>query len=286
MNEREIITERIHFLLPVLPKQERRAALGIVSYLQRKENLKLEIISVKTGVSKATITRLCKRVGYKGFRELRSAIGFGNLKEIIKEQTKEVSPGEIMKGVIQENTELMRKTCALVDDSYYYAVQAIIRAGIVLFFGNGDAILPCRLICMKLMKLGITCYAVNDQDIQLFCATATNDFTVVIAVSHTGRSASVVEAVKKAKESGAVTIGVTGAARAPLTKYCSVVLHTGIIEDNRGGDMIARRIGEQIVLETVYVSVLEKMDHIVRAKKMEGEENINRIYKLTESEKE
>ena len=76
---------------------------------------------------------------------------------------------------------------------------------------------------------------------------------VVIAVSHTGRSRSVVNAAKIAYEQGATVIGITAALKSPLQRYCTYVLYVGTKDTTDTKDIVSRRIGEYLVLETLYL---------------------------------
>lgn len=286
MNELEIIAAKLQFLIPSLSKGEKNAAIYITEHLAQLSELNLTIMSDEIGVSQATVIRLCKRIGYKGFLEFRNAVRSCRRKTEHEDGGEFDDIKELMNEVINGNIEIMKNAFALITGDYQRAVEAILSSRVITMLGNGDAIIPCNLIGIKLMKIGIPCWIVNDQDLQLFSASSMKAGDVAIAVSHTGRSASVVEAMKKAQERGAVTIGITGAAKSPLLKYCSLVLHTGTIEDVTGGDVIARRVGEQLVLETLYLKILEQIETSIKDKKMEGAENINRIYKLSEHEGE
>lgn len=290
MNELEIINAKIQFLIPSLSKGEKNAALYLMQHLDDIPELSLSLIAEEAGVSQATIVRLCKKIGYKGFLEIRNNIRASKHKKTALPPCDESSGQEdikrIMDEVINGNIEIMKNAYALISEEYIQAVDAIMKARVVSMFGNGDAIIPCELMSIKLMKIGIPCQVINDQDMQLFSASSMGKEDVAIAVSHTGRSASVVEAMKKAQERGAVTIGITGAAKSPLIRYCSVALHTGAIHDVTGGDVIARRIGEQTIMETLYLEIMSRIETSVKDKKMEGVENINRIYKISDLDSE
>lgn len=284
MNGLEIIKTKIQFLLPSLSKGERITAEYMADNLEKISELELLAISDEIGVSQATIIRLCKRIGYKGFLEMKKSVRAAKYEsepDSVSESANEFR--QLMQQVIDQNGEIMRKAYALVTGEYGRAVEALMSGNMIHMFGNGDAIIPCELLHIKLMKIGIPCCVVNDQDLQLFGASSMKEGDVALAVSHTGRSKSIVEAMKKAKERGACTIAITGAARSPLLKYCDIVLSTGSIEDHTGGDIIARRIAEQTIMETLYLKIMSRIEESVKSKKMEGAENIN-IYKLTEGE--
>lgn len=291
MDTLDIIIAKIQFAIPSLPKGEKSTAVYIAEHLDTVAQQNLSTLSSAIGVSQATIIRLCKRIGYDGFLEFRRSVRDSSRAAAPepegKHAEKEAAAADIrkiMSNVIAENSEIMKNALALVTDEYGRAVDSMCSARVINMFGNGDAIIPCELLGIKLMKIGVPCWVVNDQDLQLLSASAMREGDVALVVSHTGRSKSVVEAVKKAKERGAVTIGITGAVKSPLLKYCDIILHTGAVSAASGGDIIARRIAEQIIIETLYIKIMSRMEEIVKERKMEGAVNINRIYKIAEGE--
>lgn len=284
MGELDIIKTKIQFLFPSLPKGEKVAAEYLVEKLEYLGEMDLVAISEETGVSQATVIRLCKRIGYSGFLEMKKKIRSAKYDPGQISQTEDAENTRVvMETIIEQNIEIMRKAYALVSDGYEEAAEALVGARNIHMFGNGDAIIPCELFNIKLLKIGMPCIVVNDQDLQLFSASSMREGDVAVAVSYTGRTKSVVEAMKKAKERGAVTIGITGTAKSPLIKYCDIVLNTGYIEDYSGGDIIARRIAEQTILETLYLKIMSGIEESVKNRKMEGAENIN-IYKIDVTE--
>ena len=151
---------------------------------------------------------------------------------------------------------------------------------------SSATIIPCQLISLKLMKIGKACVVLNDQDMQVFCASSMRFGDVALAVSHTGRSKSVVEAMRIARERGAITIGVTAAAKSPLLKHCSYALLTGTVDDTTAGDIISRRIAEQTVLETLYLCTVDNNEKDIEEVKKQGAKVIEQMTKLSNEDSE
>ncbi len=289
MNDLDIIKARIIFVMPSLPKGEKKVANYLIEHLDDISALNLSSISGAAGASQATIIRLCKRLGYNGFLDLRKAAksfeyGSECAEELIYSEMDDIR--EIMQDVIALNEKIMANAYALITDEYEKTIDALLDAKIITMIGNGDAIMPCEFMGIKLMKIGIPCRVINDQDFQLLSAATMGPGDVLIGVSHTGRSKSVVEAVKTAQERGAITIAITGSAKSPLLKHCSIIIQTGAIDDKTGGDIISRRIAEQTIMETLYLKIMSRMEKSVKEKKMEGVKSLNEIYKISDSDLE
>ncbi len=273
-------------MLSVLPNSEKAAAVYLLDNLSNIGEMKLNTIAVKTNLSSSTFIRFCKRLGYSGFLDFRNDVRDAALLA----KAADMPPGAVvpmqqqMRMVIEKNIETMESTMALISDQYQEVLQALQQANVIIMFGNGDAIIPCDFIKIKLMKIGKTCVTYSDQDLQVFCASTINRGDVALAVSHTGRSKSVVEAMRIANERGAITIGITAFAKAPLLKYCQYVLYAGTVDETDAGDIISRRIAEQTILETLYMSMVNSSTNDVAFVKKQGAEAIIKMTKIVEDE--
>ena len=166
-----------------------------------------------------------------------------------------------MQNVIDSDRETMVSTLSLISAQYKSAGDAILNANRVFMFGIGDAIIPCESFSLKMAKIGRLCMSYSDQDIQIFAAGTAGEGDVVIVVSHTGRSCSVVNAAKIAYEQGATVIGITAALKSPLQRYCTYTLYVGTKDLTDTKDIVSRRIGEHLVLETLYLYYNVNVDH-------------------------
>ena len=199
MDHFDILKTKLQLILPSLPRSEKAAATYLVENLHRIGSLNLNTISAETNSSGATIIRLCKHMGYRGFLDFRNSVRMAEYPlydggDAVPAEHSSIR--ELMCAVIDKNNETVRNTLALISDQYEPAAIALREANIITMFGNGDAVIPCQLISMKFMKVGKACVVLNDQDMQMFCASSIRSGDVALAVSHTGRSKSVVEAMR------------------------------------------------------------------------------------------
>ncbi len=278
------IRMKLQFMIPALPSSEKAAAVYLMEHLAQIGDMNLNMIAGKASLSSSTFIRFCKRMGYSGYQEFRNEVHEAQLlfQPDMEDKSAVLPMKQQMKEIIDKNIETMKRTLALASNQYNEVVEALQNANVIIMFGNGDAILPCEFIKIKLMKIGKTCITYSDQDLQVFSASTIHQGDVALAVSHTGRSKSVVEAMRIAQERGAITIGITASAKAPLLNYCRYVLYTGTVDETVSGDIISRRIAEQTILETLYMSVLNRCTSDIAILKRKGAENINKMTKIFE----
>jgi DNA-binding MurR/RpiR family transcriptional regulator len=286
MDDLNVLRVKLQFMLTSLPSSEKAAAVWLMDNLQHVGDMQLNTICHKSNLNGASIIRLCKRMGYRGYLDfrddVRQAVSLMRSQSADGALMEQPSMQKLMATVIEKNIETMRNTLALINDQYDKVLTALQQANVIVMYGNGDAIIPCELIKIKLMKIGKTCIVYSDQDLQMFSASTIHPGDVVLAVSHTGRSKSVVEATRIACERGATTIGVTCFSKSPLLRYCKYVLYGGTGNGLDSDDIISRRIAEQTILETLYSSMVNSSTQEIAIDKRLGTEAIHKMMKIRE----
>lgn len=264
MEQAKQLTVKIKFVIPTLPKVEKRAAEFMLNNIGRMGSITLAELAAETGSSQASILRLCRRLGMGGFTELKSVLRFysddGDDETALPGNPQGVCAGDSMKDILQKvfdcNIRILNDTLKLATEEYEKALQALEKAGHICFLAIGDAVVPCMLAQNKFLKLGIPCSVNTDPDMQIINASILKPDDVAIAISYTGRSKSVVNAMRLAKQAGATTIGITKMEKSPMIRYCDIKLFTATMDLSEGKDVIAQRIAEQAIMEALYLGLV------------------------------
>ncbi len=251
------------FLIPSLSKSEKKAAKLLLDNPAGVVNLTLTEYAERADCSQASILRFCKRLGVDGFPEFKMQIILAlKDEESHPAYSNEVTPDDTMQQILEKvffyNIQTLKDTLALISDDYDKALKALSMAQNVHFFGIGDAAVPAELASIKFRRLGIMTTVNVDADMQLITAGTMGERDVAIAISYSGRSRSVVEAMRLAKENGATTICITKMEKSPLIKYCDIRLFTATTDVTVGKEIVARRIAEQAIMEALYLGLITK----------------------------
>jgi DNA-binding MurR/RpiR family transcriptional regulator len=254
----------LKFLLPTLTKSEKRAAEYILNNLKSVSRMPLTDFAMVADCGQASVIRLCKRMGLSGYAELKEVL----LKQIsdnaqLKSKTVLINGNlgtsirEIMNNVFQVNIQILKDTLVLYNSAYEKALEALIHAKQIAFFAIGDAMTPCEYAMFKFRRLGYKCYADSDCDMQMINASNLKEGDVAIAISHSGNTRQVVDAMRVAHENGATTICITKREKSELIKYSNIKLFTATPDITVGQEIVARRVSEQVIMEALYFGVLQ-----------------------------
>ncbi len=245
----------------ILQSAEKKAADFIQSNPGEIANSTIVDIASKAKCSEATIVRLSKRLGYEGFLDLKA--DFAN---VTKEHYLEYEEVNEMDDVITVVKKVFDSSIAAINDTFDImnriefekALDVILSANKIMFCGVGDAALVAKEAYQRFTRIGQNCYTSIDCDIQLILSSQLDKNDVLVAISYSGRSQSVVKAVKIAKKSGAKVIAITNFPISPLTKKSDIILQTAVFSKYATGEVISKRIVELCIIESLFINYLLK----------------------------
>ena len=261
MNE---LMVKLRFLIPTLPRAEKAVAQALLEKPELICLMTLAELARETDSSDASIIRFCRKMGYSGFSEMKQA--FANALNdssimTVEEIHKEDSVLDNLQKVYKSNMQTLTDIILLADkEAYEEAVQVLLKAKSIHFFGTGDSAAVCQLFYFKFGRLGIPGSAQQDPVMQLMEASNLGPGDVAVIISYEGKSRTVLNAAKVADERGATIICITKMSKSPLLRLSDISLFIATSDVTVGKDIVARRVAEQMVIDALYLSVLVRSD--------------------------
>ncbi|MBT2655250.1 MurR/RpiR family transcriptional regulator [Bacillus sp. ISL-18] len=250
---------RINAAMSKLRDSEKKIIEFIEQNPEEIIHLSITEVAERSETSESSIVRLCKRLGYKGFQDLKINLA----KEVVAPEMQiheAIEKGDnavtIKKKVFQSNIQALYDSIEVCsDDEILKAVEAIANARLIEFYGTGGSGTVALDAQHKLLKLGIKSFAYNDSVLQAMSASVLTEQDVVIGISHTGSNTDVLAAMKLAKEAGATLICITNSSKSPITKISNIVLQTASKETLFRTDAISSRIAQLTIIDILVAAV-------------------------------
>jgi RpiR family carbohydrate utilization transcriptional regulator len=251
---------KIRALYDTLKSAERKLVDHLLeSPLEVKDSTIVELAR-RAGCSEATIVRLSKKLGFEGFPELKAAFGSEDEQSRRFEYEGILSTDDcvtVVRKVFDATRDVLNDTFDLVvRQDYERAVDALLGASKIVFAGLGDAGLVAMEACQRFLRIGENCFVSEDPDLQLIFAEHLQKADVFLAISHTGRSKTILNAMKRARKAGATVILITNYPVSPLAKHADIVLLTAAFSRHLTGEVISKRVAELCIIESLYISYL------------------------------
>lgn len=191
--ETEDLLLRIRKVYEILEPAEKKVADYILYAVTQIPYLSIGEIASSVNVSRATVNRFCKKVGFRGYRDFRVEViryvasQYPHLlsgADVPFEESKTFSFPQLISYVVRNSTEsLLRIKETKSPEAFEKAVQTIISAKQVIIFGLGSSN-PIALDAeQRLARLGTNCCAVTDSHFQGIKASLLSEDDLVIAIS-------------------------------------------------------------------------------------------------------
>lgn len=250
---------RLRSIQPSLKPAENKVANYILDNTEEILHMTITNLSEQTGTALATIVRLCKKIGYSGFQELKNAIVsdlIDPLKGIHEEIELDDNIGTIAQKVFYSGIQSLGDTLKMIDiSSLEEAIRVIAEANKVDIYGVGASGFIALDAHHKMFKTGIHSAAYNDAHMQIISAGFLTERDVAVGISHSGSTKDTIQSLKRAKEAGAKIICVTSYMKSPITKISDISLYVAARETTFRSDAMAARIAQLCLIDLVIVGV-------------------------------
>ena len=267
--------------LPGLSDSEAEVAAWILGNAEKVIQASMAEIAQTCAVSDTTVLRTCRRVGFRGFTDLKLSLArdLASPTQLIHDDIAETDgPATVAQKVFRANIQALYDTLELLDEAaLMQAVALLDQAGQILIVGVGASTPIAWSAYHKLFRLGLGCIVPADAHLQLMQAALLGPDDLVIAISHTGETRDPLAILKEAKQHGAQTLVVTSNAQSPLTGYADVVLLS--VSHETRNDAIASRIAQLTLIDALHVILsLQHLERTMQTEKRIQQAIVQRTY--------
>lgn len=215
-------------------------------------------------VSEATLVRLSKKLGYKGFQALKIHVAQDCVEPVMQfheSLSKNDSIKTIGQKIFHSYAQTLNDTLSILDEQRLeQAAEKIAGAKRVVFIAAGGSAIVAEDAVNKFLRIGIPAYMYPDSNMQRMMASVLDAQDVAIAISHTGMTLSTIETLGIAREAGATCIVITNYGRSPVQKYSDITLYTSSMETSYKGEALSSRIAQLTLLDTLMTAVSFRND--------------------------
>ena len=248
----------IKMLYNEMGKAEKQIADWIEKNPGKIISLSIVELAEQCRCSEATIVRFSKRLGLSGYQELKISLasesGTSIVNANITPTDKAYEMFEKVANDIYFSLEHTKKS--LSPESISDAANKICSAKKIVIFGLGNSASVATDASHKFLRAGLNCVAYSDNHMQVIAASHLKEGDVVIAISHSGSSKDIVDALKIAKEHGATTITITNKGKSPILKFSDIVLSTSASETTYNILALNSRIAQLAIIDALYFYVV------------------------------
>jgi DNA-binding MurR/RpiR family transcriptional regulator len=254
------IGARIKMSLSQLNPTERR----IVEWLIIKGNISQETslreVAAALEVSEPLLVKVAKKVGFSGFREMRTALisYFESLPyEREEEITEHDSLDNVLDKVFSNSIQVLKEARSVADAATIgKAARLIFQARRVIIFGVGGSASVGMDFEHKLLRIGIISHAYSDFHLMLMAASQLDKKDVVIAISQSGETREMLNAAHTAIANKAKLICITNDNGSPLSQCSDLSIFSPAMSGPLLGQNAVARIVQLNLLDSLFIAIL------------------------------
>ncbi len=247
---------RLRGLYPSLKAALRKVADLFLAQPEMAIYASVNEVAAAAQVSEATVMRLCRTLGFRGFQDFKIALArelVSPLQRLHEEVREGDDPATIVHKVFQANLDALQDTLAVLDlGAMARAAQLLLAARAVLIIGVGTSGPIVEDAANKFFRLGLNVKAITDAHLMMMAAALLGPQDVLMAVSHSGSTRDPVDTARVAREAGAQVVCITNNSLSPLTKVADLVLVTASRETRFRQEAMASRICQTSIIDSLY----------------------------------
>lgn len=258
MHEKQLL-KHIEANLPSLRRSERKVAEFVLANASQVIHMRIVDLAAAVGVSEPTVVRFCRAVDCDGFGAFKLALAQHGTPspDVTEFELSELDTVRDYAFKVFDSTIGMLKQVrdSMNPDALEIAVEALRKARRVEFYGFGASASVAIDAQHKFFRLQIPSAAHSDPHIQTMAAMSLHAGDVVVAISQSGRSQALLDAMELVRESGAFLIGLAPGAT-PVARACDLAIHIDVNEQTQDRHTpLPSRIAHLTVIDILAVGV-------------------------------
>lgn len=258
--------DRISASLPSLAPAEQRVGKLVLEDPHRFARLPVRELAERAHVSKPTVVRFCRSMGYDGLADFKLKLA-GNVAEGVPYVHRSVDAddktADVMVKVIDNSVAAFLQyrndaNPAALEQAATAIIQTWKQKQRLEIYGVGNSGVVAQDAQHKFFRLGISSQATSDTHIQTMGATMLRPGDCLIVISNSGRTRELVDVAHIARHQGATVIAITSS-HTPLSDSSHILLAADNLEGSDLYSPMASRLLHLLIIDILATAVALKM---------------------------
>lgn len=255
----ESVFEKISREYYELTASEKKTADFVMNNQHDTQYMSIAELAEASDVAEATVSRFCRRLGYKGYNAFKLAVAnsaalimhdAGALYGQVEESD---SFGDMCSKLYSADTAAMGQTLELLNtEAVKTAVDILEAADKVLCMGQGGSMLLAMDAAHAFAPVENKFFAVSDAHLQVISAATMSEKDAILFFSYSGATRDMMDTLALAREQGAKVILITRFPKSPGAALADVVLQCGSSESPLQMGSVAAKIAQLFLVDIIF----------------------------------
>lgn len=263
-NEKQSVFVHIGSEYYTFTAAEKKLADYILSAQDCISRMSISGLASACSVADATVSRFCRRLGYKGYPDFKLAIANASIHrlednplsgEITREDTLET----ITQKLLNASAMAMVQTREVLNLDAVAEAAAVLRESTsVLCMGQGGSMLIASEAAHLFSTISGKFRPVSDSHMQAMAAVMMEPTDSILFYSYSGSTLAMLDTLKTAKERGGKVILVTRFPNSPGAALADIVLQCGANENPLQSGSVPARIAQMYLTDILFSEYTRK----------------------------
>lgn len=241
-----------------LTASEKKLANFVVAHGQRSQNMSISELAAACGVAEATISRFCRRMGYRGYSDFRLATAASTAARLDSGPLMgEIQPDDTVPDLCRKlagaEIDAIRETQALIrPEQIQKAAGLLLAAEKVLCMGQGGSMLMAEEASHLFTTVFSGFFPMQDSHMQVIAASNLKERDAILFFSYSGATKDMMDVMKIAKQRGTKTVLVTRYPGSPGAELADCVLQCGSTEGPLQLGSVAARVAQLYLVDVLF----------------------------------
>ena len=250
-----------------LTKAENKICDYIEEYMNSSIYMTVTEIANNCGVGEATVTRFCRKLGFRSFLEFKMTMaqefknnGYDN-DEINDESvlSENDSLSSFIRKFYESNLNSLEDTLKKIDYVNIEEISDILcKAKRIFFAGVGHSGVIAEDAYYKFMKTGLICNCYRDSHTLVMMASLMEEGDVLFIISTSGNTDEINIAVEIARENNVKVISITENLLSRLSRISDYVLNYTYQEIKIDMESLGTRASQTFLIDLIYTNIIRK----------------------------
>ncbi|WP_202303386.1 MurR/RpiR family transcriptional regulator [Dryocola clanedunensis] len=248
MTDNENILLHLRQSLPGYSPTLQKLGEFILAEPQKVLYLTITELARESETSEASVTRLCRHSGCKGYSEFKMALAM----DIQQSQPPAVASEDSIDELVEESVQALRDTGKLINrEVLTQAGTALHEAASVQIYGVAASAIMGDYLHYKLLRLGKSAQLFSDMHRAAMNAATLGERDLVVAISSSGSTKDLLHVVKLAKKRGSRVLLLSNTMRSPLADLADLLLVAAKPEGPLSAGSLNAKVGAMLLVEVL-----------------------------------
>lgn len=245
---------------------ERRVAVFILTNADDLPSISISTVAGECQTSKSMVVQMCKKAGYKGFKDLCNKLSVDlalSARQEMAADYRDIHPDctvdQICHITMRKEIDSLQNTLDMLDaERVEAAVDILLGARRIHLFGVGNSAVVALDMHNKLQRIGLDSHFSQDTHCQLTAASTMIDKDCAVVFSYDGTTRDMIDVMRYAREGGATVISITRYRPSPISDAADIALYVAAGESLVRSAAMSSRLAMLTMVDMLFSCVASK----------------------------